>query len=200
MMDEAVGHAVGFSSQEERGTEIVMNFAAGVGRDAVVHICHTTSGGTVPGDLGIHDIHLHGFVGADALVAVGKSLHIFQVDAKAVAVDVEAVVGGMQRGDVFHGEVGAGDVHTARQSSRWQVDFRSAGSLTGRPAEIERAVCFEPHLPGLQCFGCHEDDLAFLASLLLSGVVAHDPDRHLFDEERGSLDVVNGWMFVERAV
>ena len=177
-----------------------MQFAVCVGGDAVVHIGHTTGGGAVPGDLGIHDIHLHGFMGADAFIAIGKSFHVFQAKADAVAVDVEAVVGGMQGGDVFHREVGAGDVHTARESCGRQVDFRGARSLAGRPAEIEGAVCFEAHLAGLQRNGCCEDDLAFLAGLLLCGAVTHDANGNFFDEESGTLDVLNCWMLVKGAV
>ena len=86
-------------------------------------VCDPACGRPIPGDLRVHDVHLHGFVGADAFVSIRQGLDVFEANAEAITMDVKAVVGCVQGRDVFHGEVGAHDGYAACKALRWEEDL-----------------------------------------------------------------------------
>ena len=97
------------AAEVEGGSGVVVDDAVAVAGGAVVDVRDAASCGAVPCDPGSGDFHLDRFVGADAFVGVGQGSDVFETDAFAMAVDVEAVIAGVLRRDVSNDDVRAGD-------------------------------------------------------------------------------------------
>lgn len=94
-----------FSGEVESGARVVVENAVLVGGDALVDVGHPSCGGSVPCDFGPTHAHFDFVMGADAFVAVTKSLHVFELNADPFSVDVESVVRRVFRRDVTNDDV-----------------------------------------------------------------------------------------------
>ncbi len=154
VVDLAIGRRVAFSGEVERSARIVVENTVLVGGDALIDICHTPRGGSVPRDLGSAHFHFHFVMGTNALVAITEGFHVFELNADPFAVDVKPVVGRIFCSHVANNDVGTGDRDGAGAFLGRQNDPRLSRSFSGRPAEVERSLFREAGLSRFQLGGC----------------------------------------------
>ena len=107
--DQGVVNAVGFASKGKGGSRIVVNDAVAVGGHRIIDISDAAGDGSIPCNFGINDFHFRGLVGTDPFVRTRQGPDLFQSDASAMTVDIEAVVPGIFYGQVTNDDIGTGN-------------------------------------------------------------------------------------------